>query len=115
MSMEDRGFGQSSPTLGCAMRSLIQLLCVAASVWALQEVAHSQSDTCRFTEWGYGYMNVVGPDGAWTYSLKASGPGWRTAPYGYHAPGVLSCESCSQFGARGFYYFLPQSDLDAAP
>jgi hypothetical protein len=93
---------------------LAMRLLLFAFALVVSQAAHAEESACKFTEWGYGYMKVVGPNGPWTYSMKASGPTWRTEPFGYHAPGLLLCESCSSDGARGLYYFLDQSILDSS-
>jgi hypothetical protein len=46
--------------------------------------------------------------------LTASGPHWRSIPYGYHAPGYLVCDRCdsSSIGhGGGLYHFNDRADL----
>jgi hypothetical protein len=48
------------------------------------------------------------------HTCSAAGPNWRNVPYGYHAPGYLGCESCSERGWGGLYYFSDRADLKPA-
>ena len=74
--------------------------------------AYPQGDTCRFVEWSFGYIKVERSGEALTYSLTTSGPRWHSTPYGYHAPGLLSCDSCAK---AGLYYLAVESSSYKRP
>src|SRR5215510_16109919 len=71
------------------MRKLTKLLCAAALFGMAQDAARAEDHACKFAEWGYSYYRIEQRGETWTYLLTASGPNWRTIPYGYHAPGSL--------------------------
>jgi hypothetical protein len=90
------------------MNKLTRLLCGAALFGMAEGPARAQDHACKFAEWGYSYYTIEQQGQAWTYLLTASGPNWRNNPYGYHAPGVLLCESesCTSAGKMwGSYHF----------
>jgi hypothetical protein len=99
------------------MSKLIRLLSAVTLLGVAHGNAFSADSKCAFAEWGYSYIKVVEQGEDWTYVLKASGPKWKIEPYGYHAPGFLSCRNCSSPSddAGGLYYFFAQSQLDSFP
>jgi len=96
------------------MGKLIRLLCAVVLFGIVQGAAQAENGACKFAEWGYSYFRVEQQGETWTYVLAAAGPNWRNAPYGYHAPGYLSCESCSERGWGGLYHFSDKADLQPA-
>jgi hypothetical protein len=98
------------------MRKLIASVSAAALFGFAQGAAQAQDRACKFAEWGCGYYRIEQQGEPWTYVLTASGPNWKTIPYGYHAPGGLVCESCSSSSIKqwGLYYFGDQADLRPA-
>jgi hypothetical protein len=95
------------------MGKLIRLFCAVMLFGIAQGAARAENGACKFAEWGYSYIRVEQQGETWTYLLAAAGPNWRNAPYGYHAPGHLVCESCSE-RAWGLYYFSDRADLQPA-
>jgi hypothetical protein len=76
--------------------------------------ARADDAACRFVEWGYSYFQVKQQGETWTYLLTATSSDWRNVPYGWHAPGSLTCQGCSSGPMRGgLYYFLAQADRNA--
>ena len=98
------------------MSKLIAFVCAAVLFGLAQGAARAHDRACKFAEWGYGYYRIEQQGEPWTYVLTASGPNWRTIPYGYHAPGGLVCESCSSASIEqwGLYNFADQADLRPA-
>ena len=96
------------------MGKLIRLLCAIALFGMAQGTAQAENAACKFAEWGYSYFRVEQQGETWTYLLTAAGPKWRNIPYGYHAPGYLVCESCSDREWGGLYYFGDKADLQPA-
>jgi len=94
---------------GRKMCKLIGLLCAAALSGIAQGTAHAEDRACKFVEWGYSYFRIEQQSETWTYLLTASGPHWRSIPYGYHAPGYLVSDRGS-----GLYHFNDQADLRPA-
>ena len=93
------------------MRKLTKLLCAAALFGMAQDAARAEDHACKFVEWGYGYYRIEQRGESWTYLLTASGPDWRTIPYGYHAPGSLVSAGK---GWDGLYHFSDQAELRPA-
>jgi hypothetical protein len=93
------------------MNRFFKLICAAALSGTVQGEARAQDRACKFAEWGFGYYRVEQQGEAWTYRLTVSGPHWRHLPYGYHAPGLLTCKDCSSAGKEwsGLYYFTAEA------
>ena len=115
-SRPKQNVGQAMPTPEHKMSTLIRLLCAIALVVITNGAGRSQDRACKFARWGFGYYRIEQQGETWTYLLTASGPHWRTIPYGYHAPGFLVCESCPSVGKvwGGLYHFSDQADLRPA-
>ena len=96
------------------MGKLIRLFCAVMLFGIAQGAARAENGACRFAEWGYSYFRVEQQGETWTYLLAAAGPNWRNIPYGYHAPGYLVCESCSEREWGGLYHFSDRADLQPA-
>ena len=82
-------------------------LLTALLLIASPEVSAAEPRACEFVAWGFGYIKVKEEGVPWTYSVSASGPSWKHAPYGYHAPGYLARKSCTSFGLYHFGSFVP--------
>jgi hypothetical protein len=98
------------------MIKLIRFLGALALLGLAQGAARAEEDACKLAEWGYSYARVEQRGDMWTYLLTV-GPNWRTHPFGYHAPGWLSCENClsASVWAGGLIHFVSEATLNAHP
>ena len=87
------------------MRYVLALL-VVAILAVPHKSARAQEARCQFVEQGHAYVKMSGAGATWAYVVRVTGPNWRQASVGWHAPGFLICQSCQSDGLYQFGYFM---------